>query len=115
MDLKRKVSMLRTRLTGEEVGEFDDAITKWIKENTFTGVGHNMIIGIENRYSRVYRVIEVTGLQDFVDVMELMCSFNLVDITEIPYAPKKGFDGRFRYPDLIYLSKNSHRMVTIPQ
>jgi hypothetical protein len=105
------LQMLKTRITNEVIGEYDHIILKWINKNRFEEDGHNMILGIENRNCEVYRVIEVTGFCDYVNVMEFICHLGLVDITDIPYAPKKGYDGRFRYVDLINLSSDGRRMV----
>lgn len=104
--------MLKTKLTGEEIPEIDSTIINWIEKNTFKDKGHNMIIGIENKKNKVYRNIEVTGFNDFIDVMEFLSSLDMMDITDIPYAPKKGYDGRFRFVDQIKLGEFSHKSVT---
>lgn len=105
--------MLFTRLTGEDIPDIDVELINWLGKNKFkNSESATMVLGIENRNKKIYRVIEVSGLKDLVKVMEFLGELDLVDIIDIPYAPKKGYDARLRFLDLMISPEIRHIIGT---
>lgn len=99
--------MLETKLTGELIADFDSEIMLWMKNKRFREEGNKMIIGIDNRKAKLYRVIEVTGFNDFSRVAGFLFDMGMTDILDSGFVRTKGCDCRFRFhTKLIPISHN---------
>lgn len=106
--------MLKTRLTGEIIPDFDVKITEFLEKSKFKQTdGHTMIIGIDNHKDKMYRIIEVTGLDDFVLAAEFLESLNLLDVLELGIRIRsKGCDMRLRQFESMDINDFRHKLVT---
>lgn len=106
--------MLKTRLTGEIIPEFDVKITEFLEKHKFKQTkGHTMIIGIDNHKDKMYRIIEVTGLDDYLFVSEFLDSLNMLDVLTLGIRIRsKGCDIRLRQFERMNISEFRHKLVT---
>lgn len=103
--------MIKSTLTGKPLGPYDQEINEWIKKRRFTEHGHLMEIFIDNRNDKVYRVIEVSGFNDFCRVSDFLSSLGMIDIKGLPFVRAGKCDSRYRIqkplPEVL-----SHLLVT---
>ncbi len=87
-------SITSTLLAGKEVAEFDNEITGkfGLEEGSMDAVrDQRMQVGIRNSKGEIYRAIGVTGLGEFLSVVQYLAEIGLVD--ELKDAT--GFRGRY--------------------
>jgi hypothetical protein len=106
--------MLKTKLTGELVPDFDAKVVEFINSYKFNNPDdHFMVIGIDNHKDKVYRVIEVTGADEYVLVTDFLESLIMLDVLMLGIRTRsKGFDSRFRLFQVTDSSKFSHILAT---
>ena len=106
--------MIKTRLTGEKIPDFDNKITHFIeRDNSNDSDGHFMIIGIDNLNNKLYRVIEVDGVEGYMGLLDFLASLNMMDILSFGLGYRtKGCDMRFRQGDVMNFDESSHKFVT---
>lgn len=85
-----------------KIGNLDERILQKLKAKTAEMHAikkERMIVGIRNEYHQIYRVIGITGLEDFLYVISELSSWNLIDELEDATGPKDGYDAIFRMPE----------------
>jgi len=55
-----------------------------------------MVIGIRNHEGAIYRVIGVTGLPDFLEVIGKLTGLNMTDELEEASGPRQGYNAIFK-------------------
>lgn len=91
-------SFTSTLLAGKEVAEFDNEITSKfdLEEASMNAVrDQRMQVGIRNSNGEIYRAIGVTGLGEFLSVVEYLADIGLVDELKDAAGSRGGYDAIF--------------------
>lgn len=92
--------MLTTRLTGEKIPDYDSKIEEFLTNNEFNDSDDlpNTVIGIDNLKGKLYRYIEINGMDDSWTVIEFLEEvLDLVDVLSFGARVRyKGCDNRYR-------------------
>lgn len=106
--------MLKTKLTGEIIPEFDIKVMEFLESHKFNDPeSHAMLIGIDNHKDKVYRTIQVTGADEYVLVIGFLESLNMMDVLMLGIRiSSKGCHNRFRQFEITDTSKFRHKLDT---
>lgn len=97
--------MLETKLFEVAIPAYEIEISEYIRSKTFNGGGSKMVIGIENQNKEVYRVLETTGMGDFMHTINFLADLGLTDILESETKAIAGYDARFRPEEISSLAQ----------
>lgn len=94
--------MITSELTGKSVPPYEQEILDFLSSDTFDGGGNTMVIAVENQEKEVYRVMKVSGMGDFMNVIGFLWDIGLTDILENSTKAVNGFDAIFRFEQTVH-------------
>lgn len=94
--------MNTTLIQGKQLAEFDEIILGAI--NQIPPTSHHpaekkLRIGIQNEHGDVYRVIKISGFNNFLNFIGKLRDLGFIDEFAEYYGDKHGFDAIIRIPD----------------
>ena len=87
--------MNTTLIEGKELAEFDAIVLNAINlipSTPKTVSAERLLVGIRNEHGDVYRVIRVSGLNNFFDLIGKLRDLGFIDEFAEAYGDKQGFD-----------------------
>lgn len=90
--------IVSTLLSGKEIAEFDEEVTGKLDMETGSIEAvraEHMQLGLRNSNGEIYRAIGVTGLGEFLSIVQYLADIGLVDELKDATAPRGGYDAIF--------------------
>jgi hypothetical protein len=91
-----------TLIEGKQLAEFDSAVLNAINlmpPTARTVSAERLLVGIRNEHGDVYRVIKVSGLNNFLDLIGKLRELGFMDELAEAYGDKQGFDAIISAPN----------------
>jgi hypothetical protein len=91
-----------TLIEGKQLAEFDAAVLNTINlmpSAAQTVSAERLLVGIRNEHGDVYRVIKVSGLNNFLDLIGKLRDLGFKDELAEAYGDKEGFDAIVSAPE----------------